>query len=1028
MKLTEKAINQPILVLLLGLFIFTMGIAAYITLPLEAVPEIEVPVAMVVTPYRGAAPTEIETEIIKPMEDKLSELKELKIVRMYALQGMAFCWVQFLPDSDTERSLDALREKISEAEKEFPKEADSPVISEMDFSELPILILNLFGDFDTFELTRFAERLESELERSPGINDVNIFGGIKREIKVLVDPDKLESLNLSVTQVLSIIQQNNINMPGGNITLDGQDLLIRTKGKFDHLDQLGNIIVFALPNGGVTRLKDIARVVDQYEQPKTYSRYNNQNSITLLISKRYGKNILDVTNNIEEKVKELMSEFPNGLNYEYSARQATDIERQNSQLNQNAMWGGLLVILTLYFGIGFRNSLIVAFAIPFSIFTAFLLMAVTGLSHTGIAMFAMIMVLGIVVDGAIIVAESTYRRMENGLDREEASKQAIDRVGGPILTAVLTSMAAFAPLMYMSGIMGQFLSVIPKVVIFSLVGAAIADHILIPVLTSKFMIISKNTGHLSGNWFGMRVYTRMITWAMTHRVKTMGMAAISFVMGLLIVGISTFTDTKLIKIQAFPRVPKPRIIIDISTPPGSDIDFTDSITRNIEEVISDYLEVDTYVTTVGETGVQNIRLSQGGSTGNEVSQINVDLVHKKERDRSVEEIVEDLNNKFMNRWPGVSIQIDMISEGPPVSDNLVLDLQGNNLDYLEMVSEEIKSKMEKIPGTRNVSTSLGQTRNEIQINVDYDRASLLGVSAGSISTTVAGAMYGIEVTQFTDGLEEIPVTLKLDIKNAEAIQKLKRLKVMSVNRAPIALNDVADIEIAPGQSFIYRKEFERTVSVSTDMDENTDASDIKRKLNEEIKDIFIPEGVKMEYSGIYDDTQESFQSLAKSMGIAFLIILVLLSAQFKSLMQPIIIAITIPLAFVGVVFGLMITRVAFGLMAFFGLVALTGVVVNDAIVLISHINDLRMEGTPYLEAIIEGGKHRLRPIILTTITTISGMIPLTLDFVGGAEYWRPLAVSIIFGLGMATLLTLIVVPVLYSLIVRDKQIIKSLNV
>ncbi|SVB15823.1 uncharacterized protein METZ01_LOCUS168677, partial [marine metagenome] len=219
-----------------------MGIAAYITLPLEAVPEIEVPVAMVVTPYRGAAPTEIETEIIKPMEDKLSELKELKIVRMYALQGMAFCWVQFLPDSDTERSLDALREKISEAEKEFPKEADSPVISEMDFSELPILILNLFGDFDTFELTRFAERLESELERSPGINDVNIFGGIKREIKVLVDPDKLESLNLSVTQVLSIIQQNNINMPGGNITLDGQDLLIRTKGKFDHLDQLGDII------------------------------------------------------------------------------------------------------------------------------------------------------------------------------------------------------------------------------------------------------------------------------------------------------------------------------------------------------------------------------------------------------------------------------------------------------------------------------------------------------------------------------------------------------------------------------------------------------------------------------------------------------------------------------------------------------------------------------------------------------------------------------------------------------------------
>jgi multidrug efflux pump subunit AcrB len=1023
LNLTEKAINQPILVLLLGLFIFIMGIAAYITLPLEAVPEIEVPVAMVVTPYRGAAPTEIEAEIIKPMEDKLSELKELKIVRMYALQGMAFCWVQFLPDSDTEKSLDDLREKISEAEKEFPEEADSPVISEMDFSELPILILNLFGDYDTFELTRFAERLESELERSPGINDVNIFGSIEREIKVLVDPDKLESMNFSIIQILSIIQQNNINMPGGNITLDGEDLLIRTKGKFDHLDQLENIIVFASPSGGVTRLRDIARIVDQYEEAKTYSRYNQQNSITLLISKRYGNNILDVTYNIENKVKELMSDFPLGLNYEYSARQATDIERQNSQLNQNAMLGGLLVILTLFFGIGFRNSLIVAIAIPFSIFTAFLLMSITGLSQTGIAMFAMIMVLGIVVDGAIIVAESTYRRMENGLDRVEASKQAIYQVGGPILTALLTSMAAFAPLIYMSGIMGQFLSVIPKVVIFALIGAAIADHILIPVLTSKLMILSKNTGHLSGNWFGMKVYTKMINWAMKHRIQTMLMAAISFILGLMIVGISIFSDTKLIKIQAFPRVPKPRIIVDISTPPGSDLDFTDSITRNIEEVISGYLEVETFVTTVGETGIQNIRLSQGGSTGNEVSQINVDLVHKKDRDRSVEEIVEDLNNQFMNRWPGVNIQIDMIREGPPVSDNLVLDLQGNNLDDLEMVSEQIKSKMKNISGTRNVSTSLGQTRNEIQINVDYDRASFLGVSASSITSTIAGAMYGIEATQFTDGLEEIPVIIKLDIINTEVIQKLKRLKIISVNGSPVLLNDVANIKIAPGQSFIYRKEFERTVSVSTDMDEDTDASDIKRKLNAEIKDMIVPEGVKMEYGGIDDDTQESFQSLAESMGIAFLIILVLLSAQFKSLMQPLIIAITIPLAFVGVIFGLMITRVAFGLMAFFGLVALTGVVVNDAIVLISHINDLRREGTPYWEAIVEGGKHRLRPIILTTVTTISGMIPLTLDFVGGAEYWRPLAVSIIFGLGMATLLTLIVVPVLYSLIVRDKQLI-----
>ena len=339
-----------------------------------------------------------------------------------------------------------------------------------------------------------------------------------------------------------------------------------------------------------------------------------------------------------------------------------------------------------------------------------------------------------------------------------------------------------------------------------------------------------------------------------------------------------------------------------------------------------------------------------------------------------------------------------------------------------MISDEIKMKMEKIPGTRNVTTSLGKTRNEIQINVDYDRATLMGISAKTISSTVAAAMYGIEATQFTDGLEDIPVTLKLDIEDEETIGKLNHLQIMGMNGTSVSLSDVADIEIAAGQSFIYRKEFKRTVSVKTDMDEHTDASDITRKMDEKLENIIIPQGVSIEYGGVEDEATESFRSLGKSMAIAFLIILILLSAQFRSLLQPLIIAFTIPLAFVGVVFGLMITRVPFGMMAFFGLVALTGVVVNDAIVLISHINDLRMEGLPFTDAIIQGGKHRLRPIILTTVTTNAGMIPLSLDFVGGAEYWRPLAVSIIFGLGMATLLTLIVVPVLYSFFVREKQL------
>ena len=1025
MRFFDKFLNQPVLVLLIGLLIFILGIIASNNIPLEAVPEIEVPYAMVTTTYPGAAPEEIENIIIKPLEEKLIELKELDVIRMYALQGMAFSWLQFLPDSDTEESIDALREKLIEAEKTFPKNVETPIITEMDFSALPILILNLFGDFTISELTRYGEQFKEEIEKISGVNEIEIFGDVSKEIKVLIDPDKLQVLQIPISQVVGAIKQNNLNMPAGNITLDGQDLLIRTKGKFNNIDDLAEIIVSIGANGTITKLKDLAQIIDKHQEPNTFSRYNTQNSITLLIGKRYGENILDVTYEIEKVVDKMKSTFPSNLYYDYSARQATDIERQFSQLKQNAMWGGLFVILTLFFGIGFRNSFIVAFAIPFSIFTAFLLMYLTGMPQTGIAMFAMIMVMGIVVDGAIIVAESTYRRIEMGMERTDAAKEAIGKVGGPILTALFTSMAAFAPLMYMKGIMGQFLSVIPQVVIFALIGAAIADHILIPVLTSQFMTLSKNTGHLSGNWWGMRVYDKMIKWAMKNRKKTMLIAFMSFMSGLLIIMFSFFSDYKLIKIQAFPRVPKPRIIIDISSSPGSDLHHTNEMTFQIEKIIEQIPEVETFVTTVGETGVQNIRLSQGGAIGNEVAQINVDLVHKKNRNKSVEEIVEMLNSQLIGNWPGVDIKIGMIQEGPPVSDKLVIDLQGDQMDELEIFSSEIKKLVQQIPGTRNVTTSMGKKRNEIQVNVNHERSNLLGISVENISMAVSFAMHGLEISKLMNETEDIPITFKFDVEGDEAVEKIKNIQLKSFYGNMVSLSDVADVEIQPSQSIIYRKKYKRTISVSTDIDEMVDASDIKRKLNKKMKDIIIPSGINVEYGGITDEAQESFRDLGKSMLIAFIVILILLSAQFRSVMQPFIIACTIPLAFVGVILGLMITRVPFGLMAFFGLVALTGVVVNDAIVLISHINDLRREGMLYDEAIIQGGKNRLRPIILTTVTTISGMIPLTLDFAGGAEYWRPLAISIIFGLAMATILTLVVVPVLYSLIVRNNDLIST---
>ena len=1021
MIISKKAIDQPILVLLVSALIFCLGIISYILIPIEAVPNITVPYALVYSTYSGAAPAEIEDEIIKPIEDKLVDLENLDIVNAWGFQGRAYLWVQFTPDSDTSTSIEALKDAMDEAQSQLPDDATDIVVKEVDFADIPMLILNIYGDFDTFELSRFASIIKDKIKFIDGVNDINIFGNIERVIKVIVDPEKLRINNIPIERVYQSIRMNNMNLPGGSVTIDGQELTVRTLGKLNNADDISNLTIMSNSDGSRFLVKDIGRVKDIYETPESFSRYNQQNSITLQITKKPGANIIQSTDLVEKQIINLFSSFPPSLKYQYSSKQSSDIEKQNSQLNQNAFWGIIFVIITLFFGIGFRNSLIVSFAVPFSLIVAVLIMYLTGLSQTGISMFAMIMVLGIVVDGAIIVSESTYKNLEDGYNQIEAAKKAIGTVGQPIIVAILTSIAAFSPLLYISGIMGQFLSVIPKVVIFALIGATIADHIVIPVLSSRYMQISNKSTMMTGNWFGMKIYNKLINWSMKHKLKTLIISFISFIIGLVILIISTISDYKLVKVEAFPKVPKPRFIIDVTTQSGSDLEYTNSIIQNIENVLSKYTEIESIVSTVGQSGVQNVRQNQGSSVGSEIGQLTVDLTDRNLRTKNVNQIISDFNNTIKNKWPGTSIEISTITEGPPVSNNLVIDIKGDNIDAMEQVANTINNIVKSVRGTTNTSSSIGDLRSEIQVNIDHERSALYRVSSVSIGSAVSAALLGLEATVIADGLSDIPVIIELENNNDDFIDIIKNLQIPSESGMLVPLRNVANVEIKYGPAQIFRKNFDRTISVTSDILPNYDISDIKRKIDSKLPNILIPQGISIEYGGVSDEASKAFESLGKLMTIAFIIIMIILSAQFKSLSQPFIIAVTIPLAFVGVIIGLMITRVPFGMMAFFGLVALTGIVVNDAIVLISHINDLRAEGMDFRQAIIQGGKDRLRPILLTTITTISGMLPLTFDFAGGAEYWRPLAVSLISGLIFATILTLVVIPVLYSLLVRPSS-------
>ncbi len=1020
MRISEAAIHRPMGVIFASVAIFVSSFIAYWSLPLELVPKIDIPYAFVSATYVGAAPSEVESEVIKPMEEKLSQLKDVEQVTSYALQNAAFVTVEFSAGSDLQQSIDDLREKVNEAVPDLPDDVQNLSVNDVDFSDTPISILNIYGEFSPYELRREAKRVEDRLVRVAGVNEVEMFGGQEREIHVYLDPDLLLANNLSIPQVVRALQSSNINFPGGVVKMPGQDLFIRTVGKYQDIAEIENTILGVDRTGNIKRIRDVGQVVDGFEDASSYSRYGIYNSVTLLISKKPGSHIVEATEAIEEVVDEEAAYFPDEMKYAYTARQATDIETSNRQLNQNAGWGILFVILVLFIGIGFRNSLIVSLALPFAMMFSFLMMYFFDVDRTGISMFGLIIVLGIVVDGAIIVAEATYRHLEEGFDRKESAIMAMREVGIPVMTSVLTTIVAFAPIMYMSGVMGQFLSVIPKVVIFALIGAFLADHFLIPVLASKMMTLRSGKGLLAGEWWGKRFYTRSVKWALHHPWSVIGLTTLAFIGTLGIVGISSSTDLKLVKVQMFPQVPRPRIIIDVNTETGSQLEYTNEVMGRVESYLQTVPEVDRYVSTVGESGVQNVRLAQGGGRGSEIGQINVDLVDDDERERGVNELMTQMATDWSN-IPGVKLSFSTIQEGPPVATNVVVDISGDDLETLSFLADKIQNKLETVEGARNVESSLGSRRTEFQIVVDHDRAANYGLTSQDISGTVAAAMIGMEVTEYSDGLEDIPITVELSTEGRQTLDAIRTLNIPTQLGTMVALENVASLELGSSESVIKHSEFKRNVSVSCDLAAGVDASDIRRRMDPYLASLNIPAGVTVEYGGVEDEAAESFRSLGRAMLIGFAIIMLILSAQFQSFKQPIIIGLAIPLSFVGVVFGLMVTRVAFGLMALFGIVALMGVVVNDAIVLISYVNNLRREGMGLVDALVKGGRNRLRPIIMTTVTTVAGMIPLAANFAGGGEYWRPLAVSLIFGLAVSSLLTLIVIPVMYSILERRSE-------
>ena len=850
-----------------------------------------------------------------------------------------------------------------------------------------------------------GEDLQDKLEDIPGVSSITLGGIREREIRVRVDRASLERYHISLGQVAEAIALRNRDFPAGRIELDREEFLVRTIGEFRTTGEIAETIVLASSAGNAVRVRDVATVIDTFDDPATYSRFNGQPGVGLSVLKEKDADTHTVVRATRETVREHLSTIPNPPKVSFINDMTILIDDSLGVLKNNALIGLGFVILSLMYFIGFRNALLAGLGIPFTFLVTFAVMRWMGISLNGITVFSLVLVLGIVVDDAIIIIENIYRYLEKGLKPKEAARYA-GEVATPVISSVTTTMAVFIPMMMMVGIVGEFLSYIPKIIIVTLAASLVEALFILPSHVSDFGKPMKRPplGDRAIRW-SQRRYKKLIFTFLRNRgivISTIVVLAVVSAFMIPFLGVDMFADEEFSQFSVILKAPE-----------GTSLTQMSNIVASVEK--SALMLPDEEVTGVlGWTGI--IYGDYGVSTGSNKGQVMVDLVEKEDRDRTLDEIIEDLRGR-VGSVPGISsIEYKTLEGGPPVGEPVAVQVKGKSLKDVDPLVEEIKEILGSIPGVKDIRDDYEPGKNQLSIRIDPDRAARYGLTAAGIGAEVRAANEGIISSIYRDGDEEVDIVVRFAEADRDSPAAIGSMKILSSTGAMVPLKNVSQISYGLGPSNVYRRDFERTVRITADVDtETTTSAKANQDFTPYIKGLLAKHpGFKIEQGGEYEKTQESFASLSRAFVIALLLVYMILGVQFQSFSQPLVIMLTVPFAFIGVISGLLINGHPFSLVAFVAVVALAGIVVNDSLILVDFINKKRESGISLYRAIVQSGIVRMRPVMMTSLTTILGLLPMSLSLGGASVVWKPMADSIIWGLVFSTVLTLLIIPVAYS--------------
>lgn len=1028
MRITEYCVKRPIFTSIIYVVLLILSFVSLYKIPVDLMPEITLPVLTVITSYPGANAQDIETKITKVIEDSVRTVPGIDVVESTSKEGVSAVMAKFKWGTSLDTASNDIRDRLEFVKSHLPEDADIPRVIKFDTSAIPILFMGANAKESYGRLNDIMEKdIADKLRSVPGVGAVYVRGGRIREIQIILDINKMNAYHVSLNQVTTKIQQENVTTPAGSVYEGKKKYSLRVPGEYTSIAELSRTLL-TYNHGKPVYLSDVAAVKDDFQEPLKRVHVNKKNGGFIVIQKQSGANTVTVARGVREKIATILPTLPKDVDVKILMDNSDFIMNSINNLKGSIYWGGFLVVLVLLFFLrNIRASFIVTLEIPTSLLVAFIFVYFNGWTVNILTLASLAIAIGMVVDNAIVVVDNIYRHLSEGERPQEAAVFGTGEIGAAILGSTLTTVVIFLPLIFVSGFLQIFFKQLAYIVTITLMASLFVAYTLSPMLAGK--LLSRQTLHINGEknsnkladrffrwsekWFEKmdEKYRWLLDWSLHNRKKVIFGALGVFVISLLMF--------PLVGTEFLPREDQGFVRLRIELPRGTNVDETEKVASKIEQIMQeDIPELRMLMVDMGESREAMGSVQGGRKELSSAADFFGKLVAKEQRKRSDLEIIEDIRPKI-EKIPGL-VKVNFSSQDPMEQaimgsgKPLTIELYGDDLDKGADLADQISGLMSKIKGVKDIEVSFEKGNPEIWVRVNRDKATSLGLSVGYVASVVRGTFYGVTVSKFRDKDTEYDIFMNLNKEERTSLTNLLNLPLLLPSGKTIPLSNVATVERQYGPLEILRKDGTRMIRI--------DAAVFGRSLGEVTADVenllqkqVIPRGFTYKFGGTIKEQKSSFTDLFYAFILGVLLVYMIMSAQFESLRDPFIIMFSVPFAITGVIWGLLVAGLSFNIMTFLGLIMLVGIVVNNAIVLVDYTNILRARGMELFEAVQKSGKTRLRPVLMTTITTLFGLIPMAFSRGEGSESWSPMGVALIGGLSVSTMITLIFVPVLYTL-------------